>query len=377
MLIIGLSMASMIASDIFFYGVSRRASTGLVFSSSAPSLSRSLCKFAGLLGSFGFIGLLYWLFPEYHADFYNNYYSMLKILLPPVIILAPFYISWIDRHMVAPNDGYWHMGKLVLLRWDEIDAGILTQHLLGWLVKGFFLPLMFSYFCMNLERFLRFDFSTLSSFGSYFDFLENSYYYMEVGFAALGYIITLRITDTHIRSTDPTMLGWFIALMCYQPFWSLFERQYISYDTHYTWGQWLGKDSPVLYVIWGSVILLLVAIYAWSTLSFGNRFSNLTHRGIITNGPYRYTKHPAYISKNMTWWMISLPFIAQASWLENLRHSLLLLMLNGVYWLRAKTEERHLMRDPEYVAYCEWIKAHGIFSTMRTMFQKKFMASAQ
>jgi hypothetical protein len=29
--------------------------------------------------------------------------------------------------------------------------------------------------------------------------------------------------------------------------------------------------------------------------------------------------------------------------------------------MRAKTEERHLMRDPVYVAYCAWIGQHGLF----------------
>jgi hypothetical protein len=45
-----------------------------------------------------------------------------------------------------------------------------------------------------------------------------------------------------------------------------------------------------------------------------------------------------------------------------LRHCALLLMLNGVYFLRARTEERHLSRDPEYVAYALWIDAHGLLA---------------
>jgi steroid 5-alpha reductase family enzyme len=86
----------------------------------------------------------------------------------------------------------------------------------------------------------------------------------------------------------------------------------------------------------------------------------LTHRGIITNGPYRFTKHPAYIAKNLTWWMISLPFLADGG-IQALRHCILLLMLNGVYGLRAWTEERHLSRDPTYVAYRQWMEANGLF----------------
>ena len=38
---------------------------------------------------------------------------------------------------------------------------------------------------------------------------------------------------------------------------------------------------------------------------FSFRFSNLTHRGIITSGPYRFTKHPSYVSKNIAWSFVS------------------------------------------------------------------------
>ena len=34
---------------------------------------------------------------------------------------------------------------------------------------------------------------------------------------------------------------------------------------------------------------------------------------------------------------------------------------NLVYFLRARTEERHLSHDPVYVAYALWINEHGIF----------------
>ena len=98
---------------------------------------------------------------------------------------------------------------------------------------------------------------------------------------------------------------------------------------------------------------------------FGARFSNLTHRGIITNGPYRWTKHPAYVVKNLSWWMISVPFMAQGAPDEVLRHCLLLLGLNGIYALRAKTEEWHLSRDADYVAYALWLEAHGMFRWIR------------
>jgi hypothetical protein len=55
-----------------------------------------------------------------------------------------------------------------------------------------------------------------------------------------------------------------------------------------------------------------------------------------------------------------MPFMLSGSVTEALRYSILLLMLNGVYYVRAKTEERHLALDPVYVAYARWMEAHGL-----------------
>jgi steroid 5-alpha reductase family enzyme len=101
---------------------------------------------------------------------------------------------------------------------------------------------------------------------------------------------------------------------------------------------------------------------------FGLRFSNLTHRGIITNGPYRWLRHPAYVTKSLSWWLIAVPFVpVQGDILEAVRLSALLLLLNGVYALRAWTEERHLRRDPAYVRYAEWIDQHGLAVRLRRL----------
>ncbi len=45
---------------------------------------------------------------------------------------------------------------------------------------------------------------------------------------------------------------------------------------------------------------------------------------------------------------------------EAARHALMLLVLNGVYFLRARAEERHLSEDPRYVAYALWMNDHGL-----------------
>jgi len=338
---------------------------------------RALTKFAGLLGSLGFLALLYWSFPEYYKPdpFYKNYWAMLSVVLPVWLVLALPYIYWVDRHMPEPHDSLWQMGCFVTVNWQEIHLGMLGQHLLGWLVKGFFLPLMFAYMCTDLGKILSYDFGRIDSFKAVYDFTYLALYFADVGLVCMTYLISLRLTDTHIRSSEPTMMGWITAIICYQPFYSLISRQYFDYDSGgKAWGDWM-SGQPELYALWGTLILVAAVIYLWATIAFGGRFSNLTHRGIITNGPYRYSKHPAYLAKNLSWWLISMPFMIAASEAETIRHCLLLLMLNMIYYLRAKTEERHLALDPVYVEYAKWIDAHGLLRFLNRMPLIRHLAS--
>jgi protein-S-isoprenylcysteine O-methyltransferase Ste14 len=362
--IIGVTAVAIFLVDLGWQKVYRRASTGLDFSLDRPAWGRTLIKFAGLLGSLGFVGLLYWVFPEYHGKFYERYFEMLRLLLPLWIALALPYFFLIDRCMRHPHDGYWQMGRLVTLQWQGLDSQVLGQHCLGWLIKGFFLPLMFTYLCNDLNKFLTVDFGQLTAFKFWFDFLFSFFYFIDVGLVSMGYLMSLRLTDTHFRSAEPSMLGWAVALACYEPFWSLIGRQYLAYETPLKWGAWLW-NTPLLYGLWGTTILVLTAIYVWATVAFGARFSNLTHRGIITSGPYRWTKHPAYVAKNLSWWMIAIPFMAQGTPDVALRQCLMLLALNGIYLLRAKTEEWHLSRDPDYVRYALVMEEASIFRFVR------------
>lgn len=158
-----------------------------------------------------------------------------------------------------------------------------------------------------------------------------------------------------------------VCLVCYQPFWSLIERQYLRYEQDgLNWGD-VSAGYPVVYVLWGSAILACLAVYAFSTAVFGLRFSNLTHRGIITSGPYRWTKHPAYISKCVSFWLVSIPFISTLGTGTAITQIILLAGANGLYVARAITEERHLARDPVYREYQAFIREHGLFAKCRRL----------
>jgi protein-S-isoprenylcysteine O-methyltransferase Ste14 len=116
-----------------------------------------------------------------------------------------------------------------------------------------------------------------------------------------------------------------------------------------------------MFWVWGVLLVTLTAIYAWATVAFGLRFSNLTHRGIITHGPYAYTRHPAYVAKNAFWWLSSLVFLPwDGSVVTAVRNVTILSLVSGVYYWRAKTEERHLLADPAYRAYWDWAQENAL-----------------
>jgi protein-S-isoprenylcysteine O-methyltransferase Ste14 len=110
----------------------------------------------------------------------------------------------------------------------------------------------------------------------------------------------------------------------------------------------------------GAVLVGLTAIYAWATIAFGFRFSNLTHRGILTHGPYAFSRHPAYLSKNLFWWISTIPFLTTGSMVDAARAVLLMCAVSGVYYWRARTEERHLGLDPAYRDYSAWMERNGL-----------------
>jgi protein-S-isoprenylcysteine O-methyltransferase Ste14 len=302
------------------------------------------------------------LIPEYSNPFYAPFKDAALLLLPGLLVMSPFYIAYVDRRQNDPCDAY---AQLAMLLGGNRPAnwGLLQTHARGWLVKAFFTPLMFVYVHNDLAAMWSSRFITQLDFQHIFPRLYDLFFLLDVLLATIAYTLTLRILDNHVRSVEPTIGGWIICVICYRPLTDM-QAPYIQYELdNVYWGS-VFAPHPLLYVLWGSAILLLVFIYVWSTAAFGLRFSNLTHRGIITNGPYRWVKHPAYLAKNLSWWMISVPFVAGGGWLVAIQSCLMLGAVNLIYYLRAKTEERHLAADPVYRDYQDYIARHGLFARL-------------
>lgn len=360
--VLGIAAAAMIVVEIAFYATHRNAETGLALAPLRPLDWRRVgCKIVGLWLSCGLAAAPYWVIPEFANEFFRPFRDAALFVLPGLLLVSPVYVAYVDRRQVDPDDAYAQLGRLVM---GEVpsDMALLWAHARGWAIKAFFLPLMFVYVTADLGR--LWSGPILPSpldFEHVFSRLIDLLYLVDVFLAVIAYALTLRPLDTHVRSAEPTVLGWVVCLACYQPFNSVTSALFPYDQDGLSWGGVFDR-SPLLYTLWGSAILVLACIYVSATVVFGLRFSNLTHRGIITAGAFRWTKHPAYLSKNISWWMISVPFIAGAGWLQALQSCLLLGGVNLIYFLRARTEERHLSRDPVYREYAAFIAEHGLFA---------------
>lgn len=338
----------------------------------AASTYRATMKTIGFYFTLLVIFLMYSVFPEYENDGYKLYWPLIRWITYAAILAAPVYIIYVDEKLDQPEDSLFHAGLFVsaFVRptlFAKVNFSRVREHARIWLIKAFFTPLMFAALVSNVGGVLQLHLVDFQS--SFLVFHQKAIlliFTVDVLFAFVGYIVTTQLLGTQIKSAEPTMLGWVVCVICYSPLNALVFGKYMNYDDKLYWDNWL-TQLPGLQAAWGTVIIALLAVYSYATLAFGFRFSNLTYRGLITSGPYRFTKHPAYVAKNTAWWLMSVPFVAAADGPSALAMCAMLLMVNWIYWLRAKTEERHLANYPEYVAYAAWIEQHGIFRRVGTI----------
>jgi protein-S-isoprenylcysteine O-methyltransferase Ste14 len=351
----------MIGWSLLVDKVHRRASTGIDWHNPRPLAERrdvSLTKLAGLYLTWGGIAFLYGVGRFYWDGNFAFAMWCFGWFMPIVAVLAVPYVLWIDRYLVEPRDGAWHLGA-----WLTGQPGVVPEaiygHLRAWAVKAFFLAFMLAVLPGNWAGFIHTDRASLRDPVALAQWLIGLMFVIDVSFATIGYILTLRPLDAHIRSANPYAAAWTAALICYPPFILMEAGGPLDYHPGtQDWTYWFA-GHPLVSAVWGAILVLLTALYAWATVAFGLRFSNLTHRGILTHGPYAWSRHPAYLSKNLFWWLSTLPILTTGSLVDAVRATALMGVVTGIYYWRARTEERHLGLDPVYRAYSDWMTRHG------------------
>jgi CubicO group peptidase (beta-lactamase class C family)/protein-S-isoprenylcysteine O-methyltransferase Ste14 len=316
---------------------------------------RSLVKILGLWATWVAIAACYTVAGRIGGGILDAYLNVLLALLPLLVVGSVLYFFALEPHLEESFDGHWHAGLIILGRWGDVDVRVLVDHIRGWIIRALFLAFMGTVLPPLVGQATSVPLTDFSG-GIVVLVLRITVllFLFDVAFGTIGYALTFRVLDSHIRSTNPYLLGWAAALACYPPIILMGRGGVLDYKGSLEWMDIV--PSGAASYLWGGALVGLVAIYVWCTVAFGIRFSNLTHRGIITAGPYALTKHPAYIAKNLYWWLLYLPFAAAATPEEGLRNTLLLLTVNAIYLIRAKTEEQHLRSDPTYREYASWIE---------------------
>ena len=358
--------APMVLWSLVVDKVHRNPTTGIDWTR-APARLRdtldvSLVKLGGLFATWGLIAAFYWLGNWYWNGRFGDYGFAMGLLgwaVTPVALAAVPYVIWLDRRLADPRDNAWAFGQLLV--GGAADGEAIREHLRQWFVKGFFLAFMLSVVPGNWADAIRLPLREIVADPvALARYLIAVAFTVDVTFATVGYLLTCRPLDAHIRSANPYAAGWVAALICYPP--SILMASGGPLDYHAgtaSWDRWLQGSHVVLGAV-GFLLVALTAVYAWATVAFGLRFSNLTHRGILTHGPYAWTKHPAYVSKTLFWWLSAMPFLSvTGSVADGLRNCGILAVVTGVYYWRARTEERHLSADPAYRDYAAWMDRHG------------------
>ncbi len=211
----------------------------------------------------------------------------------------------------------------------------------GWLllaVKFFFLPLLASWVIGNIIH----QWNLIQHFSWTFHqinaFILALLILVDTSIFLFGYMFESTRLKSRVRSVEPTLLGWIVCLWCYPPFnsfsFAAFDIDFVS--IHIPVATWA---EPIVLVS----ISLCWLIFVWASIALGFKASNLTNRGIVSSGPYRFCRHPAYTAKIAVW-------LIEAVFLGKYFIGLFLGFLI-IYLLRSLTEERHLSMDADYQRY--------------------------
>ena len=312
---------------------------------------------------------------QYQDSYFGPFFHALPLIVAATPIVSALFILASYRAYGPSERGGYQLGLILVGRSSEIDWQLLRDDLLTWLIRGFFLPINFCELVWTIAAIRGHELQLFS--GSW---ISSEYYVLLMIYAVIiaavtpGYLFGARLLNTETKAISNSWFAWTVTLACYSPFETAFFINLFDYNPSSPDPLWQQPwtvyfhNIPFLLAIAGGLILIFSVIHLWGEAQFGIRSSNLSNRGIITTGIYRFSKHPVYISKCAVWLLIWVPFLSGVNVLDDLRLSVLWICVCGIYVLRALAEEKLLSADPDYVAYALWMDEHGFLSSIGKVF---------
>jgi protein-S-isoprenylcysteine O-methyltransferase Ste14 len=330
------------------------------------TLRRATIKWLGVMAGTATIFLAWLVLPEYARGSYQPLFDAARCLLPYFPVVCALWILYSEWRLGPEEDDAWHSGLAILGHWRAVKWKVVGRGALGWLVRGFFLPLNFCALVAFLRMFRGVEAEALS--GLWLQVQNTLILMLSALLAAAivpGYLFSARLLGTQIRKVEASWFGWAVTLCCYPPLMGAVFGNWLNFYGAGATARppWM-QMPPATAAVVGGLILLLEIIHYWGEAVFGLRASNLSNRGIITNGPYRFCKHPVYLVKCLGWLLVWMPFLAGDTPWECLRLTFLWAGVCGIYLMRAWVEERLLSDDPVYVDYARWMDKHALLAPL-------------
>jgi len=197
-----------------------RESTGIDWKNPKPfkeTFDTSVVKLAGLWCTWGIIAVIYCLGRWYWTGQYQFSMEMMEVSAPWLLLISVPYVMLMDRFMIDPRDGSWHFGQFLMGvgpidRGGDFDREQVYHHLRAWAVKGFFLAFMISIVPGGFGDIIRLDIgAVVSNPVSLAFWLIVAMFVVDVQFATVGYLLTMKPLDAHIRTANPYLGGWEIG----------------------------------------------------------------------------------------------------------------------------------------------------------------------
>lgn len=309
----------------------------------------------------------------FHYPFYQTFISLQTKEIISFLFVIMLVVLWVDTVLKYLFKSKLEETKLTLLfifgyslllkllsklksskreiniKWNyEIKTAVLST-----IVKFFYIPIMLNFATAGATAIWAdlkaFDTNLLElNFNNLYSIAVAGIFLVDTSIFAFAYAFESKWLRSEIRSVEPTVLGWVAALATYPPFNALTGQ---IFPLAKSGDILIFASQPIIFTRSVQILILLChLVFVSASIALGTKASNLTNRGIVSKGPYKYVRHPAYTAKLLAWLLTGLLYGI------NLDYYIFLIPYIFIYGLRAWTEEKHLSMDPDYVKYKQQVK---------------------
>ena len=169
----------------------------------------------------------------------------------------------------------------------------------------------------------------------------------------ISYLSDLTLFKNKIKTIDTTPMGILSCIMCYYPLKILSDKIIPNSNTDF-----VSVENLALRLTLSSLMIIAEFVILLSVLRLGTKAGNLTNRGIITKFPYNIVRHPQYTMQIAIITITTIPLFLDSGFFgfEKILFGISIIGWTIVYYIRALTEERNLLQDPEYQVYIQKTK---------------------